>query len=902
MKDPLQTTPTPYEVLGVGLNAEKAEINRAYMLALRNRVPTNKAKAAYDALLQPNKRAIANLLQYDPQVLSRLNPCALDAESILLPHDRAATADAWERQLKAAFPDPQVTHTLAVFWYWWTLHEEQRIAALLEAGGNSPLVFSGNVKHALLRRTSLAARSDCQPGRNGSCRHTDCPWGDDCRSPAPPLDTMWRRVIGYWGTLAATADFWSGFHGVPGADGAEVRKQFLAELRNTVLDLSQRYAIALPAAQLPESYRMLDCALATELKTAEAMIEVGIKTRRGKVCCGVQMLQHLGMLETVREAVETALQKNPNSASLQSLRTAISPYSSVVVLLDNRKAAEALAAIEALPAEQQKSPEVARLKGQALHLRGKQQAEVGQIEEALESWESALQCGVSDLANNVRAEIVSTCHAQSLAWQRHQRNRAIAILETGVRLVADEKLRIMLGELLNQRAVEQFNKLHEQIQAERGGNRSGFCDDLRRLLADLKRAAQMGCKPAEENGKRVEELLNQLESGMLDVQDYRRWASEAIGEHPPNWGTAISNLQDAIRAAGARPPVVLYEELSVCLTNRGVREVNEALETRAAKMKELEAVMDRLSRGPAALQELLRQHDLRGLDLGNLASLGGCSMCPSHSTPYAIKLPNGSSAALCSECKEKLEGMMREAQEFSDAVILLLCKGEADLAEAVTLGPTNEHAQTSLREARRLLDDVPQARKKRAQKAVARWAKPFLPAAVPPAKRASSHKTPSAPAAASTPKQSRDPRHGAQAGSSIASDTEPENPEAPKRAPVATVKCKKCGGAIGTADTTCKHCGRTDYGPFVATLLMGVLLAALSILWAEHVLWRCLLGIPGALLLFASFGMFVEGIQIRAKVRGSTKVSNVAVDVSEQGVGEPTSGAAPSVPRGAPQR
>ena len=49
---------------------------------------------------------------------------------------------------------------------------------------------------------------------------------------------------------------------------------------------------------------------------------------------------------------------------------------------------------------------------------------------------------------------------------------------------------------------------------------------------------------------------------------------------------------------------------------------------------------------------------------------------------------------------------MQEAHQASDAEMDVLCKGEADLAEAVTLDPANAHAQTNHREVRKLLNEV----------------------------------------------------------------------------------------------------------------------------------------------------------------------------------------------------
>ena len=211
MKDPLHIGSTPYETLGVGRGAAKAEVEKAFAEALRHHVPPHVAQAARDALVRKEKRterALCDVLLYEDECLARLTPNPLEDASGLSPRKRLASARAWEQQLKRGFPDVGIAHSLGVLWYWWAMHEEQRQDALVSALPVEQLADKQS-KSGLLKAACAKNGARCEPGGR-NCERTDCVWREDCYSSAPPLEEMWGRVIAYWSMLSVSPDLWDG--------------------------------------------------------------------------------------------------------------------------------------------------------------------------------------------------------------------------------------------------------------------------------------------------------------------------------------------------------------------------------------------------------------------------------------------------------------------------------------------------------------------------------------------------------------------------------------------------------------------------------------------------------------------------------------------------------------------
>lgn len=583
MKDPLQMTRTPFEVLNVEPGASKADIRKALVEVLAaGRISANEAKRAFDALCRPLEQAKRLILQYPAEGLGRLIPNPMKDSSILSPARRADTAQAWQRHLCKTFPDLLTTHCLAVLWYWWSLYEEQRIKALIKAAPTPDVIAKDTfTKHNLIRTVRMAEGVTCDPTDNRNCPHGDCPWLGDCQSSAPTLEEMWHRVISYWGALASAPEFWSGWPGLSDAEVNELQRTFVNSLHQELVALSQYYSqlietsksigakdelaelpdvgadgaralrragicslnevirggirqlsgildISLERAQeilayargtmlsdssLPRQYRALDLLLATEIETAAAIAKVGMRTRRGSVHCGALMLRNLGLIDAVQGKVRDTLQLHHNNKGLQKLCGALSQYFSIAVLIANDKPVEALQAIEYLPENQSHSSEVLQLKVQALDLLAEQQESLGHIEDALVSWAKILtQTNDKDIKQRTRDKIVSLCKSCTAeAIRSADLERVIPVIEMAQKIVDHKDLQLALGELVYQRAINKYKSLQEGRDGLRRVILQPDLPDLRKILADLRRAEQLGIYSARGEADFVEKLIQEME-------------------------------------------------------------------------------------------------------------------------------------------------------------------------------------------------------------------------------------------------------------------------------------------------------------------------------------------------------------------------------------------------------
>lgn len=571
MKDPLQTEPTPYEVLGVECGASAAEIEAAFRQGLLKRGNVQKLTAAKLTLQRPAERALLDLLQYDSAVLARVTPNPLTQSGALDLAQRPSTAAAWERQFRAHFPDLGLAHCLSLLWYWWVTHEDEQ--------------------------------------ENG----TDCP-GHLQR---------WQRALGCWGMVLASEEFWRGSSIVPAELVPGLRATLADRLRNQLHEAGQHVRTR---GQIEDAgrYQELELAWATELRTAEDVAGAGLHTPHGRFACGRLLLQQLNLLDPVRSQVSTALAKSPTNKRLQSLMAALSPYSSLAVLIEHKKPQEALDAIKKLSPEERKTAEVKSLRVQALYELGKQQASLGDIDSALESWARALPQSVSmpptcptckklakeeaspgsywcswcgqafeppeeaasgplrspgeGLQAQIYTEIVTTCQAQAATLQRRPREAA-ALLEKALRLVKDEKLELTLGEILAQAGIEAINDAQRLIESEKKGVTPEVTRAVEQALADLKRGAKLGSKRAAESIQAAENFLQSAKSGLLDIPSetaklLRKANDEASAGHLSN---AIDLMRKAVAAVEGRGQMAIKKQLAMLLNARAVQRVNTAM-------------------------------------------------------------------------------------------------------------------------------------------------------------------------------------------------------------------------------------------------------------------------------------------------------------------------------------
>jgi tetratricopeptide (TPR) repeat protein len=630
MKDPLQTEVTHYEVLGLERGATHAEIESAFKAGLVKRANVQKLLAAKQALQQPSDRAMLDLFHYDPRVLERLAPNPLQDPSHLQAANRARTAAAWEKQLKANFPDVGIAHCLGVLWYWWAVHAE-----------NQP--------------------AEAKP------------------ADSPAADQLWQQAIAYWGMVVASRDFWNGAGASPEV-AKDLPGRVVDRFRNLLLDLGQKHG--------GNRYHGLELALTTEVRTAKDISAAGLRTSKGTIACGPLLLGRMGILDSIRQQIESALQKQPANAKLKALRDSLSPFSTIAVLLDHKKPQPALDAINALPPEQQELPEVSRLRARALAEIGRQKASLGQVEEALDSWKLAVGCqNAADIVAEVHNEVISVCQARAAALQKTQRNRAILILEKGLKIVKEEKLQLTLAELLVSRGIEVINEAHDKAEKEKTGVTPEIIKTMEKGQKDLERAAKLGSKRGEEQAAIAKRMIEQARSAGPPLPgragELLRRANEAANRD--DWDTAIKFLREALQAAGSQAPQSLRANLAVALTSRGIDRANRAIE----KLNASGSTRDRMM---AAVMTKLKA----GRYSEDCALCGKSRYSSYGENWFSFNLPDGGTAPLCENCAGSLKTVISSEPDVPYEVLSLLESARDDLREAARMDPSNQHTRKNL--------------------------------------------------------------------------------------------------------------------------------------------------------------------------------------------------------------
>jgi len=693
MKDPLHKDPTPWEILGVPPAAQRREVEIAFANALRNRMPPNKAQYARDVLVRPERkleRVFFEMLQYNEEYLRRLHPSPAEDETVLDPENRLKTATKWESQMKGSFPDMEIAHCQAVLWYWWTIYEEGRQEEMLE-----------NSSHSELERM----RSKENEKSGGEL---------DCRSFAPPLDDMWRRSIAYWSMIAADSGLWNGRLGLSQSEVAEMRKKIREDLHNRLTALKQQCNQKLGSGNfLATRYRQLEVNLHSEMKSAKVVAESGYKTKQGPLCAGVQMLRFLGLLEGIRSSVDGQLNKNPNDSTYKRLRYVLSEYFEIEELLDHFNSPdEGLQHIAALPEEKRKHERVKYLQGRAYVLKARQSANAGDAyaDEALEYYgksvdaykaleaEKAIASGVNKetLIEELAEEISQLCISKAEQGRRTDNiEQAIEILEKGVKLVNDEKMKRTLADLLTDKAIAAANKALEDLkdlQAKPEKFRAALEEVqsvLKLAVNDLERAAELGSRRAEEN--------------LLVLRDHLRYIEEILdpnGRLPPDpkppdpierllkeaydafkrgdYDKAIENLQKAKELLGQKTPDHLNKFLASCLTSRGIKNANSAIKIFYKKKENL-------------YENLINNH--------NSWNCANCAKPRDYNVFlkwYELKLGN-SKILVCENCLSKIEKIDKTPPRPTKVSIWLLKSAEKDLVEAMALDPENSKIKESLK-------------------------------------------------------------------------------------------------------------------------------------------------------------------------------------------------------------
>lgn len=544
MKDPLQETETPYEILDVPVTADKKAIDAAFRKAMAKVGNVTRARDAWNTLSKPVERGFTDLLLYNNSFIDQMIPRLKEPSQLL--ERRAEIAQSWSRIQKNLFPNFAAAHSLALLWYWWAIYcEEERWAQAT----NSPA--------------------------NNAANLTD----------AYPISTLWSNAIAYWVFLINSEAFWDEWLGsatyiTGNGDIDMLRRKIEDHFVNLFHTFAERYRsrnISESSRRFPE-YELM---LSTEMKTARQLMSENLKLSMGgrkfAICCGRMMLEQVDMLDALRKQIEIIFERNPANQKLADLASALSPFAAISVLLERKKYDEALQAISSLAGSEQKKSEVLRLRARALLEKGKQHFSVNQFKKALDSWKQAID--TREISEEVRSTITSLCQSKAASLQNSDPEMALSILERAMKLVKDENLKLTLAEIITQRGITKLNDAQKQLESEQCGLTAEILALMEEGLADLKRAEKLGSKRAAENAQVAVQVIAQAKSGLMDlspaVLDLMQRANQAADRG--DWNTAISSIKKAVEQSSGNAKETLKKQLAQMLNASAIEKINELM-------------------------------------------------------------------------------------------------------------------------------------------------------------------------------------------------------------------------------------------------------------------------------------------------------------------------------------
>ncbi|MBI4260017.1 MAG: hypothetical protein HY658_05580 [Actinobacteria bacterium] len=650
MKDPLQVEETPYEILAVGEEATDGDIDLAFRTALAGG-DAQRVTRAWQTLKRPQDRAFLDVFRYSPASLRALSPCPLDDPTALDPPRREATATAWEEILRSRYPDLGVIHSLAVLWYWWAIREE-----------------------SLPRPVVAPTDEDGQAGLFPE----EAPEGGSLHAVG-----MWERAVGCWSTLLESEAFWSERPRMTHGLAEELDDRIDRTMRERFDAAARKHRRSAEA----ERYRSLELALSTERRTARILARSGIRTARGPVCSGPLLLGRLGLRGEVARMVDEVVAATPREEGLRFVRDSLSSYSRISTLIEAGRAGEAVAEIGKLPSELRRTDEVASIHARALLALGRQEAELGRGEEAIEQWAMALEAATSEEERAAaRSAIVTTARERTAALGASHRDEAVALLERAGALVDDHTLVSTLAELLFERGVETINAAQEAAAAA-GAIEKPILKDMRRGLHDLERAERFGSRRAGEQARLARDLVDQAGTHSLVAR------ANAAAEKE-DWDEAVKLLRQAVEQAGGETQETLRSNLAVSLASRAMKSANAAFETRRVQREVRLDPVDRWEQESCRLRcgsratHLVRVQEAEG-PLGTAKFGEGMPMCAEHA--------------------EEMRSMLAApvtVRPGTDERIALLESARKDMDEASRLAPGLKAIRERRKELAKLLRQV----------------------------------------------------------------------------------------------------------------------------------------------------------------------------------------------------
>lgn len=356
MKDPLQKSQTPYDILQIEEKAGLPEINQAFKKLMLEGI-TDEMKEARQTLCEPLDRAFTDIFLYSDAYLGQLKPSAKN--DAVLTQKRANTLEAWSNIEERLFPHAPTMHSVAVLAYWWAVDNEEN--ALGQAAG------------------------DTLP--------------DEETAGTPESGDLWMNVIGNWANIISNADFLKAWT----ADRGDISiGRFSDKLETHFKNLFDNYAKRYQDAgredrsKLFQDYRLK---FVTEVNTGRSLYSRRIRVSKGDgsvVACGGRIfLQKIGLLDAALEEIGKALEKEPQSESLKTLALSLSAFGEIAILMQNKDYDAALTLLEALPETDKKEAEAVRLFVHVCLEKGSMHFHANEFDAAFKLWRKAAKaCGL----------------------------------------------------------------------------------------------------------------------------------------------------------------------------------------------------------------------------------------------------------------------------------------------------------------------------------------------------------------------------------------------------------------------------------------------------------------------------------------------------------------------------
>lgn len=434
MRDPLQTRPSSYEILGIPPTAGNKDVDRAFGEKVALGMDLPRFQAARNSLRRPGERLQEDVLFYVPDFLEQLGLNGDESElQRELTANRQRVLQRWLDLQKAQPPQVPETHSIAVLAYWWALcWEESRVA---QAAGKE-------------------------------FRVSGCP---------EPVDSMhlWKLAFGNWVFLLHSRDHTQQWARASGRQ--EMPEDSLWDQQV----VSMEALLAKDLNRFREEYRNLDqmersqslgeLAEWLEIENSAAKIlkkmdiVINVQGRSMNIHCGPEMLKQLDLLDDVRLEVQM-VQQRPREArpvDLSPIEWYLSVFAMEYHLLQKGRFGEVRNAVLQMKAKRRKQPAARYLLAKACMGLAEQLFTTEQYREAFACWEEGLQTG--QITEDLGASIVKNCMSR-VPYFRSDPLTVLNILEMGVQLTPDPELRSNLVELCLQHSANIINEAQRDLE------------------------------------------------------------------------------------------------------------------------------------------------------------------------------------------------------------------------------------------------------------------------------------------------------------------------------------------------------------------------------------------------------------------------------------------------------